>query len=344
MECDNKKKMINFCTLFDSYYLDKGLALYHSLQRECSDFMLYVFCFDDVSYKILNEMRLSNAIVLKNSVLETKELLEVKNSRSKAEYCWTCTPLTIEYVLNNYNVDSCTYIDSDIYFFNSPQILFEEIEQNNADVVIVGHRFNNDNFGKKLEKRNGKYCVEFNTFKNNHNGKEVLTWWKNRCIEWCYDIPENERMGDQKYLNSFGKLFNNVYELQNLGAGVAPWNLAQYDLISKDNNNILLCHNNKNVDLIFYHFQNIRYMPNRKVNIKSLTKNKKLKYSIYIPYLIEIENIREELNKRYSIDFNPVKLVRSSNKVLGFLQSRFAYLRIRHITDILDLNKLEKYL
>ena len=44
---------MNFCTLFDSYYLDKGLALYASLDKVCENFTLYIFCFDDRSYEIL---------------------------------------------------------------------------------------------------------------------------------------------------------------------------------------------------------------------------------------------------------------------------------------------------
>ena len=48
--------MINFCTLFDSYYLDKGIALYKSLERVSNDFMLFIFCFDERSYDILNDL------------------------------------------------------------------------------------------------------------------------------------------------------------------------------------------------------------------------------------------------------------------------------------------------
>lgn len=95
--------------------------------------------------------------------------------------------------------------------------------------------------------------------------------------------------------------------------------------------------------LVFYHFQNIRYLPNRKVNIKSEIRDKKLKYNIYIPYLKEIEEIRGSLFKNYRLSFDPKKLQRSSNPIIGFLQSRFAAFKVKSFSDILDLDNLDKY-
>ena len=48
--------MMNFCTLFDSYYIHKGIALYLSLERVCDDFTLYVMAFDEPSYKKLSSL------------------------------------------------------------------------------------------------------------------------------------------------------------------------------------------------------------------------------------------------------------------------------------------------
>ena len=166
--------MMTFCTLFDSYYLDKGLALYRSLEQVTKDFKLYVFCFDDKSYKILNELHLSNAVVVHHSEIEDDILLGLKKERSKAEYCWTCTPVIIEYVLEHFKEKSCTYIDADLYFFRDPQILFNEIKDANANVVITEHRFTNSLNDRRHLKRSGKYCVEFNYFDHSNNAKEAL--------------------------------------------------------------------------------------------------------------------------------------------------------------------------
>ena len=162
--------MVNFCTLFDSNYLDKGIALYRSLDKVCDDFCLYIYCFDKKCQAILDQLELKHAKTIYYEEMETKELLAVKPSRSRAEYCWTCTPITIEYTLNKFSLENCTYIDSDLYFYSSPQIIFDEINEKKSDIAITPHRFCNDKYGHKLEERNGKYCVEFNFFRNNKNG------------------------------------------------------------------------------------------------------------------------------------------------------------------------------
>ena len=108
---------MTFCTLFDSFYLDKGLALYRSLERQTNNFKLFIFSFDDKAYEVLQKMQLKNAVVLHHTVIEDDVLLSLKKERSKAEYNWTCTPVIIEYVLKKYKVENCTYSDADMYFF-----------------------------------------------------------------------------------------------------------------------------------------------------------------------------------------------------------------------------------
>lgn len=331
--------MMVFCTLFDSYYLDKGLALYRSLEKVSRDFKLYIFCFDRKSYSILEQMSLPYAIPVLHTDIEDETLLRLKKERSKAEYCWTCTPVIIEYVLEYFKEDSCTYIDADLYFFKDPQVLFDEITDAKANIVITEHRFTNSVMDKRHLKRSGKYCVEFNYFDQSENAKKALQWWKEKCFEWCYHLYEPERMGDQKYLEKFPQLFQGVHELAHLGGGVAPWNLKQYEVIRMEEDTPILREKRGEVEfpLVFYHFQNMRYLTEDMINVSSGTHSKKTKDAIYPVYLREIEKVRKEL-KRYNISFS-VKKIYSSNKLIAFLQGNILRFKVKSLSDIYYLNK-----
>lgn len=338
--------MINFCTLFDSNYLDKALVMYNSLVRVNSDFTLYIMCFDDISYEIITDMKLEHIVLAKLSDFETDELKSVKSRRTKAEYCWTCTPAVIDFFIKSYNLDNCTYIDADLYFFSDPKVLLDEIQSNKADVAILEHRFSNNKSDKKAMQKSGKFCVEFNYFNDSQNAVKALNWWKNSCLEWCYQKYEPakngrpERYGDQKYLEQFSVLFNNVHEIENVGAGVAPWNLKQYKLVEK-NNEIVLKHSitGKVEKLVFYHFQNLKYINKNLININSQCRDKELKFSIYYPYLYEIEETRLMLAKQYNLILG-IKKSYSSNKLKAFIQRSIMPYRIRIFSDLVNINKL----
>ena len=333
---------MNFCTLFDSYYLDKGITLYKSLEKVSKDFKLFIFCFDDKSKEVLLKENFEHAVILSHEDLEKEydNLLELKKQRSKAEYCWTCTPASIDYVLKHFDVDSCIYIDADLYFFADPVYLENEINEAKADIVITPHRFTSSLKDKRFLRRSGKYCVEFNYFNKSDNAKEALNWWKEKCFEWCFHLYEPERMGDQKYLEKFPVLFKGVHELKSLGGGVAPWNFAQYTLKDKSNEHIYLKDKKSGEDflLVFYHFQDIRYLPGRKVNIKSNSHDKEMKYCVYKPYLKAIEETRRHLSDEYNIDFCPKKSY-SSNKLISFLQKNVLQYKVKSLSDIISLDE-----
>ena len=296
-------RTIHLCTLFDSNYLDKGLALYFSLRHVCENFILYLFPFDEAAEKVLLDLDLEKVELITLKKFESKELLDIKDKRSKGEYCWTCTPAIIKYVLEHYPVDCCTYIDSDLFFYQSPQILLNEFYRSKRSVGLVEHRFPDTCHGAECEKRSGKYCVQFNTFKNNEKGKKLLEKWRLQCLEEC----SLEESGDQRYLTDWGEKYEDVYEYQHFGGGVAPWNLPNYKI--KEINNILyVLYKRKRGKLIFYHFQGIQYSDNKQIKINVITSpdggmiRKKAIQKIYYPYLYHIEIIRDKLEKEYGID------------------------------------------
>lgn len=234
--------MMNFCTLFDSGYLQRGLALYDSFRRTCDEFHLYVMAFDDKAYKILEELNLPSLTVVHLKDFETQELLAVKFTRTRAEYCWTCGPSVIWYFIERYNLESCTYVDADLFFYRSPQILFDEIGDNSVAIT--------DHFAP-YDIPQGRFCVQFMYFKNDEWGMKTLEWWRDSCIEWCFARHEDGKFGDQKYLEQFPVLFKNVHVIKTRGAGVASWNFEQYIY---NESNWSFKYEDEDYDIVFVHY------------------------------------------------------------------------------------------
>lgn len=245
----------HFCTLFDKNYLTRGLALNASLLKHSPPFILWVLCMDQETLEILKKLRLPNLKTISLKQFEDPALLKVKPTRSTGEYCWTCTPSLPLYIFKtNPKISSIAYLDSDLFFFSSPQPLYYEMDK--KSVLIIPHRI--VPWKKAKEKKVGKFNVGMLIFKNDAAAKTVLKWWREKCLEWCYNRVEKNRMGDQKYLDQFPKRFKGVCISKNLGACLANWNIRQYS-INKVNQDIFV----NNDKLIFYHYQWFDLFENR---------------------------------------------------------------------------------
>lgn len=313
--------MYNFCTLFDSNYFSRGITLYDSLEKSGIDFHLYIFAFDDACYNNLLRLNLKYSTIISLHDLEDEELLRVKPTRTKAEYCWTCTSTTVLYCINNYKLDNCTYVDADIYFYNSPKVLFEEI--GSASIALTEH-----NYTKKYDqsKTSGKYCVQFVYFKNDQTSIEALTWWRDSCIDWCYSRLENGKFGDQKYLDDWTTRYKNVHVIENVGAGVALWNIQQFELINRSDNKLLLNFRKtgKEIDVIFYHFHGLKYLVKEnyvEILPTKLSITKEMLNVIYIPYIKSLIGI--DLEDSGKFDYSEFKFRSLSLFIRAYLPLHF---------------------
>lgn len=243
-----------FCTLFDKNYLTRGLALYRSLVNHCSTFRLWILCMDEITCDVLSRLNLDSVVLIKLSDFEDEKLVKVKPTRTAGEYCWTCTPSLPLYIFNNFpEVEMISYLDADLYFYSSPEPIFEEFGQNS--IMIIPHRFSS--LREEKEKKAGVYNVSMVTFRKDENGIACLKWWRERCLEWCYNRYEDSKIGDQKYLDEFPKLFDNVHVLKHIGANVMDTNIKQYRLSKKSDTFYV-----GDVPVIFYHFAGVKiYQP-----------------------------------------------------------------------------------
>ena len=331
-----------YSTLFNIDYIDKGIALYNSIRRYNEKCRIYVLCLDNDTLRILSNIGLSNIILIPLSDLENRYdyLLKLKHQRSFAEYCWTLTPHIIEYVFDIFQEEYNTYLDSDLYFWSDPDEINIEMINYNCHTLITDHRFP-AKVRAISEKKHGRFCVQFNSFTNSNESRELLRIWKEDVVLDCEYNKRKQKAGDQKYLEKFPKLSDGVFIPEHIGIGVAPWNISQYLFISNNNGKIMIANQNQQGQLIFYHFQNIKYITERIVNIGAGRADRGLKRIIYLPYLMEIENIRNKL-KSYYIQIKPRSL--SRNHIISIIQKYLMRYKIRYLSfsDIIYLPKTKR--
>ncbi|HKB88295.1 MAG TPA: hypothetical protein VKC53_01460 [Patescibacteria group bacterium] len=275
-----KEKSI-FCVYFDKGFLLKGLALYDSLHRTTPGVELWVLALDKYTEKILKKMRLPGMTVVPMADFEDKELLAVKSSRSVVEYYWTCSPSWPLYIFKkNPDVKYVIYLDADLYFFSSAMVGVDEIGK--GSLLSIEHRFPKGLEG--LAKRNGRFNLAFNVFKNDSEGLKCLKRWRKQCLDWCYWKPEEGKMGDQGYLDEWPKLYKNLVISKNLGLDAAPWNISQYK-VSKKNGSVFI----NNDKLVCYHFHQFQILGPKSFNrVYGYTLPKNVVEFIYKSYEAEI--------------------------------------------------------
>jgi hypothetical protein len=240
-----------FCTLFDSRYLFKALALYQSLEVHSESFHLTALCLDDEAERLLGLLGLPNLSTLSLAELEGADpgLAATKADRSRFEYCCTMTPALPLYLLRTRpELNEITYLDADLFFFGDPEILFAEL--GGESVLITPHRFPQY---LRHYAANGIYNVQFMTFRRDERGLAALEWWHDRCLEWCYLRLEDGKFADQKYLDDWPERFEGVHVLRNPGGGLAPWNLDGVAL--RDENGSVTVDGEP---LVFFHFHRVR--------------------------------------------------------------------------------------
>jgi hypothetical protein len=321
--------MINFCTLYDSNYMSRGLALYQSLVENCPDFHLYVVSFDDRSYNYLTTLNLPHQTVIPLNKFEDAALLAVKPTRTTAEYCWTCTPSIILYCIRTFNLPSCTYVDSDIFFYANPIVLFEEMQ--GKSILITDHYFTPE---YDTSKENGRYCVQFVFFKNNEHGLSALTWWRDRCIEWCHAYLEDNKFGDQKYLDDWPTRFPETHVLRHRGGGIAPWNVQQYTFNRRGNSIELTDRKSKEkLPVIFFHFHGLRFYTDNTAHFTRALYHidHSVKSLFYIPYVNKLNEIKSGMTPAASVDPNGARNVSPARplRVVEYFKE-FAFLIMKH--------------
>lgn len=269
-----------FCMVVSRTRLIQAIACFLSLYKNMDNFKVYILCVDEKCYEFLKEINLDKIVLVTIAELNREDLLAIKASRKLNQYCWTLKPGFIKYIFTlDDSINRVTYIDSDLFFYQNPNVIFEN--QPDASVLLSsGEIFlpmYSKEFNQTMQTLTGNFNSGFISFKKDINGLQCVNWWDKMCVDSCTSNPEDNKFGDQKYLDDMPFLFNNVYEITTQGINIGHWNYLKYKFtVSNDN---VMVNNNK---LIFYHFSGFRIIS--KYDIRQVHEEDR----VNIPFIYQI--------------------------------------------------------
>lgn len=308
----------NICSVVSYKYIIRAITLYLSLEKHSeNNFHMWFCAVDNDTHNTLKQLNLQNATIIHADEMSEDVLKYIKVGRSEKEYCWTLKSILIDHLLTEYSLKSLLYCDSDMYFFSSIKYIFNE--WSSYSFYLCAQRAN-----EMVEHNNGHYQAGLLGFKNDYYGKKVLSWWKEKCINWCYEDHDYEltRWGDQKYLDRVPEFFENIKVSQNLGINSAPWNLILNDksyIVAYNeeyvhiNNYILCCYHFGSMNM--YDTENFDLWKHSPIKIK-----KEIMDYIYTPYIlslnqtaIKLENTGINIEKKF--DGGPIYAAKNYYKL-----------------------------
>jgi hypothetical protein len=222
------------CTISDINYLNRGLSLVNSLNKHNNDVFVYYLCMDKECYEVALSKKIKNIKFILiddlinddsrfDKIIPSEEAIAMEQQTGicakKMELNYKMSSYFPEYCFNKFKIDHIIYSDSDIYFYESLDSIYQDIED--KSMGLVEHR---------VQTNCGLFNVGIVFIKNDKAGREMLHTWIN-----CVMNPDNiyakdyGTCGDQKYLELLYKLYkNNIKIIGEKTGHLAPWNLKNH--------------------------------------------------------------------------------------------------------------------
>lgn len=298
-----------FCTIITADYQHFARAIYDVLASHRHDTTFYVLTVDNpmpsstdsgicwITYQTLQQ-----------ALPDDCKKIEHYQPDAGSTFRWALKPVFLKYLLTHQKLDKVAYVDPDIYFYENPFFLFDELQT--SDVLITPHWRSKDpktdpvNFNSLFT--GGLFNAGF--FACNKRSSDILDWWLDLC---AYRMEkENGFYVDQGYLNLFPIYYpDRVKIVQHRGCNVSNWNLVECK--RKIINGKLLI--NGTDPVVFIHFTNatIHFIL---IGIDALLK----------PHLDQYQNALQQHKADFQFALTPDKpTVKKHKKSIKFFWNKF---------------------
>ena len=186
---------------------------------------------------------------------EFEEMLKAYNI---IEFNTAVKPFYFEYLfLNHPEVDRIYYIDPDILFYQSPELLDREWTSN-ASIQLTPNLLHLPEQlvrGELASLKHGYNNLGYIGMQRGVETDRIIQWWKERLTTHCKLDKCRGIFVDQKWMDLAPLFFNGIVSVKHPGWNMAWWNLSERKL-GKDEQGYFV--NDPKIPLVFFHFSGFK--------------------------------------------------------------------------------------
>lgn len=243
--------MNTFCTIITSEYLPLALTLQESIRKYNDAIDLHVLVVDTQNHpELAQHERVKYVSMQELANFPLTDLLYKKYAHINSDHFrWSLKSILVSYLLE-IGFQKVIYLDSDIYFFNEYEFLFDDLDDN--AIILTSHWANpwplknQEAFIQLLTK--GVFNAGF--IGSNRHGLQALRWWAEACHFGMGHSTEYIIHDDQRYLDLLPLLFEKVKLIQHKGCNLMAGNYEECRREFKDENVLI----DGVYPIIFIHF------------------------------------------------------------------------------------------
>jgi hypothetical protein len=169
-------------------------------------------------------------------------------------------PTFLKHLLKEHELEAVVYLDPDICVYAALEPVWAALAAG-ANAVLTPHIttpvFDGQYPGEQDLLYNGTYNLGFFAVANTNEGRRLLDWWEERCLQLGFSEGRTGLFVDQKWMNLAPGMFSGVAILRDAGCNMAYWNLHERRLVETSAGYAVESPVSGRVPLCFYHFSGV---------------------------------------------------------------------------------------
>lgn len=245
---------MHFYTSITTNYIPRARILAKTLKKYNPDAVFHIVLSDDLPTNFDLESEPFDYIWFPEDFIEVEDFKQWVFKHTLIELCTAVKGPAALHILKQTNAEKLVYFDPDIAVFDNLNCIEKMLDE--YSFLVIPHNCDLSDEGKKIIPhdisflKNGVFNFGFFAVKNDNNGLQILNWWSERLLTFCFVDDKQGLFTDQKWGNLIPILFDSVKIIKEPNYDVATWNLTTRSFSGDLDNGFFV--NNK--PLKFYHF------------------------------------------------------------------------------------------